>query len=103
MADRTVRKRDVPVGPNPQTAWPSRSGTGGRKLLPLALVDALAAAALQERHHRAGQTGEEHEQEELLLAALLLFVLPHPSLLPSWPWMDLNHRPHPYQGCPLTP
>src|SRR5262249_3112899 len=20
----------------------------------------------------------------------------------SWAWMDLNHRPHPYQGCALT-
>src|SRR5688572_27124917 len=23
-------------------------------------------------------------------------------LSPPWAWVDLNHRPHPYQGCALT-
>ncbi len=32
-------------------------------------------------------------------------VRPNPSHVDAgiwWVWVDLNHRPHPYQGCALT-
>src|SRR5438105_15197447 len=32
----------------------------------------------------------------------LSLFLPTSLLLSRWAWMDLNHRPHPYQGCALT-
>src|SRR2546422_214394 len=69
-----------------EQAGASRTGRG--ELLPLALLDPLAATTLEERHGRADQTGEEREQEEPLLAALLLFVLAsHPCSFrggPGW-------------------
>src|SRR5438874_1360627 len=46
--------------------------TGRGELLPLALLDPLAAPALEERNGSADQPREEREQEETLLAALLL-------------------------------
>src|SRR6266567_7952953 len=47
------------------------------KLLPLALLDALSPASLEERHDRCRDRGEEHEQEELLLLAALLLLFAH--------------------------
>src|SRR5439155_10723300 len=58
------------------------------KLLPLALLDALSPAPLEERHDRCRDPGEEHEQEELLLLAALLLLFAHdvlPLLLPPAP------------------
>ena len=34
-----------------------------------------------------------------LLSTFLLYLL---SDFIWWVWVDLNHRPHPYQGCALT-
>jgi hypothetical protein len=29
-------------------------------------------------------------------------AIPFASFRATWAWVDLNHRPHPYQGCALT-
>ena len=38
---------------------------------------------------------------DLLLAKQVLSQLSY-GPLEWWVWVDLNHRPHPYQGCALT-
>ena len=34
--------------------------------------------------------------------ALPAELKPHVFIIRWWAWMDLNQRPHPYQGCALT-
>ncbi len=41
--------------------------------------------------------------DDLLRARQALSQLSYdPRAITWWVWMDLNHRPHPYQGCALT-
>ena len=40
--------------------------------------------------------------DDLLRARQALSQLSYDPKVNWWVWMDLNHRPHPYQGCALT-
>src|SRR3954464_5713468 len=70
-AERTARDAGNPRPWRPRVPW-NLLGTGARsaalgrrQLLPLALLDALPATALEECGDRGDDSGEEHEQEEL--------------------------------------
>ena len=49
---------------------------------------------------------EEDRTPDLLRARQALSQLSYGPLKRNgaswWVWVDLNHRPHPYQGCALT-
>ena len=52
----------------------------------------------------SGQVGggaEEDRTPDLLRARQALSQLSYGPRI-WWVWVDLNHRPHPYQGCALT-
>ena len=58
---------------------------------------------------QAGPGGARRDRTaDLLLAKQALSRLSYGPCLSSvrqliwWVWVDLNHRPHPYQGCALT-
>ena len=40
--------------------------------------------------------------DDPLLAKQVLSQLSYGPIGYWWVWVDLNHRPHPYQGCALT-
>src|SRR6266508_1565200 len=82
------------------------SPRGRGELLPLVLVQILAAPAFEDGHDRRHDRRDERDLHQLAEeAALLRFLssLGHRRLLlAGWAWLDLNQRPHPYQGCALT-
>ena len=59
----------------------------------------LCCAIVIAQHQNGGATRDR--TADLLRARQALSQL---SYSPSnwWVWVDLNHRPHPYQGCALT-
>ena len=44
----------------------------------------------------------EDRTPDLLLAKQALSQLSYGPILTWWVWLELNQRPHPYQGCALT-
>src|SRR6266511_1326548 len=100
---RGARDERGPLGGTCPARLPAR---GRRQLLPLVLVQILAAPAFEDgydgRHDRRDERDLHQPAEE---AALLRFLSPFGHrrlLLAGWAWLDLNQRPHPYQGCALT-
>src|SRR4029450_1844088 len=81
------------------------SSRGRRELLPLVFVQILAAPALEDGHDRRHDRRDERDLHQLAEEPALLRFLSsfghRRLLLAGWAWLDLNQRPHPYQGCAL--
>src|SRR4029453_7419192 len=104
---RPQREGPAPLaGPSAKRGPVRLPARGGRQLLPLVLVKILAAPALEDGHDRRHDRRDEGDLHQLAEEAALLRLLSsfghRCPLLAGWAWLDLNQRPHPYQGCALT-
>ena len=63
----------------------------------------LTSLTLQSMH-TGGGAGEVRTPDPLRARQVLsqLSYGPKNGVRAWWVWVDLNHRPHPYQGCALT-
>ena len=105
------------------TLFPGRNPGSRRQNQTRLLKNAPAAAGIITHGHRDGHgscTGRKtggarrDRTDDLLLAKQALSQLSYgpamrctPSYAPGelelwWVWVELNYRPHPYQGCALT-
>src|SRR4029453_7726541 len=102
---QTRRARDE-RGPCAERVLARLPARRGRQLLPLVLVQILPAPTFGEGHHRRPDRRDERDLHQLAEEAALLRLLSsfghRRLLLAAWAWLDLNQRPHPYQGCALT-